>query len=227
MHNFDYYLKLPFEVFYASIPVSEFELIGVRGGSGIFQSLALKRSYGTFYSQTLSCETNTGQELLCCLLGQHDEVNPPWLEHVSAGASDSGEEEWGLVTFYSGSIKDETIKFKIVEKSKQKTFANLPSLDLDTLLLYELSVGTAIDPQYYVLDAKRSRLKVNPKGEVLSENGTLIGASLFDPDELWDVLPDIAPESLDIWEAKNKWIQRVIHPYFPDGAHVELAADSD
>jgi len=226
MHSFDYYLKRPFEVFYTSIPVSEFELIGVPGEPGTFQSLALKRDYGTFFSQRFSCETNSGPELLCCLLGQHDEVKPHWLEYAPL-PGDPVEEEWRLVTFYSGSIKDGTIKFQSVGKSKQKAFANLPSLDLDTLLLYELSVGTSeVDPEYYVLDAKDSRLKVSPNGEVLSESGSLIGASLFDPDELWDVLPpDVTLESLDIWEAKNQWIQSVIRPYFPDDAQVELASD--
>jgi hypothetical protein len=228
MHEFEYYLKRPFEVFYATIPVSEFELLGVLSKTNALQSVALKRSFGTLCSQTFKCESNGGQELLCCLLGQHDEVKPPWLEHVFRDLQDhDSEEEWGLVNLYSGLFKDETIKFKLLKKPQQEKLLNLPSLNLETLLLYELSIGNLIDPQYYVLDANHSRVKINPEGVLLTESDDSTGISLFNSDDLWDMLTDFAPESLDVWEAKNQWIKKVLSPYFPDDAPIELAADSD
>lgn len=228
VQDFDFYLKRPFEVFYPTVPVVEFELLGKEDSANILNSLAVRKSYGTFYSQTFSCDSNSGQQLLCCILGQHDELKPGWLEHIFVDSEEPEEDEkWHQIDFYRVKIKDQTVSFHLAKRSESEKIKGLPSLNLETLLNLEFSVGDPISPEYYILDAKETRLKVTPEGEILSEAGEPTGISLFQVDDLWDMWDGEGLDSIEVWEAKDRWLKRVLLPYFPKDACIELAPDSD
>ena len=69
-------------------------------------------------------------------------------------------------------------------------------------------------PDYLILDAEDSRVKVNLDGFVLDDEDNPTDKRIFDPDELdSDKYDDCTRQ--DMWEAKFDWVESTIKKDFP------------
>jgi phenylpropionate dioxygenase-like ring-hydroxylating dioxygenase large terminal subunit len=212
------YFKLPFEVFYSGpvgvisyefksdIPVKRFKDVKV-------VHMEQGRAYGVIFS----CSNNNGPELFCCLQGLHDEVAPEWL------AFESEEDiriNYGC--YYAVEVIDEMIRF-VEQQDEIEGSDELEHCCVSSFLEYELD---STSPDYIVLDADDSRIKIDTEGYVLNEDGNRIDSKkLFEPDEIdEDKFEDFTTREL--WEAKAEWVKHILEKQFPRDKKLRLAHDT-
>lgn len=206
------YFKLPFEVFYSGpvgvityelksdIPIKRFKDVKVA-------HMEQGRAWGVLFT----CSKNNGPELYCCLKNLHDEVTPEWLSLES-------EEDirFNYGCDYQVKVDGEKIRFtqEIDDADEMEYCCDYAFLE------YELDSAR---PDFIVLDAEDSRMKIDLEGFVLDEAGNRVkGKKLFELDESdEEKLSDYS--SRELWEAKAEWIKQIIETQFPRDKKLQLA----
>ena len=208
------YFKLPFEVYYSDhvavtmldfksdIKVIKFEDIK-----------AVHKQQGGSWGATFRCGVNKGPELYCCINNSHDEVEPDWLEFL-----DEENMEMNYGGYYAVEVSGKEIKFLDFsdeqEDEESGEFIDTDSLDVCcswSFMVYEIGDSS---PDYLILDADDSRIKVGLDGFVLDDEDNPTDQRIFNPDDLID-------EKLEnygikeMWQAQVDWVQSVLENDFP------------
>jgi hypothetical protein len=217
------YFKLPFEVHYHDdIEVTSFEFMSDIAVEKFSDIKVFRKQQGRSTNPTFVCSTNSGPELYCCIINGHDQVQPEWLK-VS--------EEENLYFNYEVDLKisidGNKISFHEIEDENQHSesdeyldFEKLDYCSLHGYTVYELELSK---PDYIVLDADNSRLKVDLNGYVLGDDGQPTSERIFDPEELYERADLQEYSSLNMWEATANWVKLVLEESFPDEKNLELA----
>jgi hypothetical protein len=208
------YFELPFEVYYkehiavtsmefkSNIKVKKFEDVKI-----------VHMEQGGSWGASFTCSNNNGPELYCCIANLHDELGPTWLSFINEDNMDmnSGCD-------YVVEVKDGEIKFvELTEEQEDEDSENFLNLDnMDhccswAFFVYELG-GSC--PEYLILDAEKTRVKVNLNGFVLDHENSPTNERLFNPDELEsEKFDDYTTQ--EMWEAKFDWVKSILEKDFP------------
>ncbi len=215
------YFKLPFEVHYRDkVGVTSFEFMSDIPVEKFSDIKVLRKQEGRSANPTFVCSTNSGPELYCCIINGHDQVQPEWLQI-------SGEDDidFNYKVDLRVSIVGNEISFQEIEDEDQdfECDVNFDELDYCStygFTAYELELFT---PEYIILDADNSRVKVDLNGYVLGGDGKPTAERVFDPEELYEREDLQNYSSLDMWEATANWVKSVLNESFPDERNLELA----
>ncbi|MFM9990575.1 MAG: hypothetical protein ACKVOY_04005 [Burkholderiaceae bacterium] len=210
-HNF---FKLPFEVFYSehiAVTMMEFKSdIKVKKFDDI---KIVHKEQGGSWGTSFLCSQNNGPELYCCIKNYHDEVAPTWLNFLE---EDNLELNSGCN--YSVVVEGSEIKFVDLSDKQQdeesEEFIDIANMDHCcswTFLVYGLGESC---PDYLILDAEGTRIKVNLDGFVLDDDDNVSDERIFNPKELQ---LDESEEyvSQEMWEAKSEWVKSILAKDFP------------
>lgn len=208
------YFKLPFEVFYSehiSITMMEFKSdIKVKK----FEDIKIvHREQGGSWGASFRCGDNKGPELYCCINNFHDEVAPEWFEfldedNVKINAGDN----------FAVQVENKKIIFRELTDEEQDEDSD-QYLDIDSMdeccswsfMVYEIGDSC---PDYLILDADESRLKVSLDGFVLDDDENLTDERIFNPAELdEDEFEDYTRQ--EMYEAKYEWVKSTLEKDFP------------
>jgi hypothetical protein len=217
------YFKLPFEVHYRDkVGVTSFEFMSDIAVEQFCDIKVLRKQEGRSTNPSFMCRTNSGPELYCCIINGHDQVQPDWLEIVEEGDIDFNYEVDLKI-----SVVGNDISFQEIEDEDQDrecdVYIDFEKLDYCStygFTAYELELST---PEYIILDADNSRVKVDLNGYVLDGDGKPTAERIFDPEELYEREDLQNYSSLDMWEATANWVKLVLNDSFPDEKNLELA----
>ena len=225
--SFDDYLRLPFEVHYSgAISICQIEFLSDLNVEGFEDVKVAAEQTGRAWGVTLGCSENHGSELACCILNNHDEVAPPWLELVS-----EAEVDMKSMTHYSVAVNGKEIFFRYLTDENEDPESE-GFIDVDGMgpccshAMFAYHVGDT-RPDYLILDSDNTCVHVNLEGYVLDEKGNQLTERLFDPDTLEDRedLSDYVNYSL--MEYKIEWVSRILKTDFPERSDLSLSWSSN
>jgi len=208
------YFKLPFEVYYddslaitmlefkSDIKVKKFEDIKI-----------VHREEGSSWGASFRCGLNKGHELYCCIVNSHDDLAPDWFKFL-----DERDAKIYGGDYFSVQIENGEIIFRKLTAEQQdedsEHYLDIDSMDVCcswSFMAYEIGDST---PDYLILDADNSRIKVNLDGFVLDDDDNLTDKRVFNPAELdEDEFDDYSTQ--DMWEAKSEWVKSTFEKDFP------------
>ena len=211
------YLRLPFEVYYAGpVSVTSYEFKSDVEPKSLMDIKAVHKEQGKSRGITFLCSNNKGPQLYCCLTEGHDEVSPSWLELQN---EDDVSMNYGC-------------DYKVVINGKEILFVDEEVNDIDQMDYcgldgywhYEIASES---PEYFIVDALNTRVKINGDGFPIDDNGMPTGAKqLIDVENLdAEELEDYSSDS--IWEAKSEWVRTLVEKHFPKDKGVRLSFDSE
>lgn len=123
---------------------------------------------------------------------------------------------------YAVVIKGDEISF--VEDDTINELEDLETCSSSSFLTYRLDSSS---PDYIILDAKGSRLKVNTDGYALDdENEPIQSQRIFNPDELNEEEFENFSRC-DFWEAKSDWVKQTLQTDFPKDIALGLSFDTE
>ncbi len=201
------YLRLPFEVFYERLGIKIYELLSDVKPNKFSDIKATKMSMGDAFGLRFLCDTNNGGELCCAMENDHGYAVPNWLSLLNEENADFN---WG-----------ETYKVEI--RNKKIIFTEPPEEESDEWLEeaenYDY-IGEAFgaylfddnqEPDYLILDASGSRIKINVDGYQIDEQGNQVG-----PKKVLD-LEKIAErgdyETTDLDTLRAEWIAGLVNKF--------------
>ena len=208
------YFKLPFLVFYSEylartmlefksdIKVKKFEDIKI-----------VHRQQGGSWGVGFRCGVNKGPELYCCINNLHDEVAPEWFEFLDEENFKTNSED-----NFAIQVENDEIIFRELTDEEQDEESD-QYLDGDsmeescsmTFNVYEIGDSC---PDYLILDADNSMLKVSLDGFVFDDDDNLTDERIFNPAELdEDEFEDYTRQ--EMWEAKFEWVKSTLEKDFP------------
>lgn len=209
------YFQLPFEAYYSehlSVTTLDFQSdINVKKFEDI---KVVYREQGGAWGVTFRCSSNTGPELYCCIKNLHDEVAPEWMEFV-----DEENIEFNSEDILPVSVKKGEIVFMELsdahEDEDSEEFLDIGSMEnccTKTFMAYEIADSS---PDYLILDADNTRIKVSLSGFVLDDSGLETDMRIFNPDELDEEDYENFTRQ-DMWEAKFDWVDSTLEKEFPN-----------
>lgn len=213
------FFKLPFEIFYSGpVDVISYEFKSNIKVKRFKHVKIVHMEQGRAYGVLFICAKNNGPELYCCLQDLHDGVTPEWLAFES---DDDIRMNYGCD--YSVDVVDGMIRF-IEEEDEIEGANEMEHCCVNSFLEYHLDSAS---PDYIVLDADDTRVKIDLEGYELDEDGKRIESKrLFEPDKLdEDEFSDFTRREL--WEAKAEWIKLLIEEQFPRDKKLQLAQDTE
>jgi hypothetical protein len=220
------YFKLPFEVYYGEhIPVTSLDFKSDVEVKKFEDVKIVHKEQGGAWDVRFYCEKNNGPELYCCIQNSHDEVDPEWLTLRSEGNVDMN---YGCD--YGVAVESEEIKFLELTDEQQDPDSEeyLDSFEMDLctnsgFFVYELGECT---PDYLILDADESRIKVSLDGFVLDDEDNETEERIFNPEELdEDEFQDYTRQ--DMWEAKFDWVKSTLEEDFPKQTNLKLSLHTE
>ncbi len=208
------FLRLPFEIYFSGpIDVREYQFKSDIDKLKKFSDIkTLLIEEGRAYGVTLLCESNSGEELYTCITDNHDEVLPQWLKVIDIEDIDMNN---GMV--HSVKVADKKIIFKYEDVEE---YDYMESCVTEDMSLYRTDGET---PDYIVLDALDSRVKINLEGFELDEDDEadeskqLINLDELDPNNFEGCEGSF--ESVEL----SKWISRVIQKHFPKEVNLKYS----
>ena len=211
------YFNLPFEVHYRGpLNVTTYEFKSDVEVERFSDVKVVHMEQGRAWGVTFSCGNNNGPELYCCIAGLHDETAPDWLRF-----EDEEDINFNYGCDYAISIVGDEIRFteEDIDSADEMDFCGLGSF-----IAYDFD---SLEPDYIILDADDSRIKVDVEGYVLDEDGDRVGNErTFNPDDLdEDDFDDYT--TCDVWEAKAAWITKLLEAHFPKDRNLRLAFDTE
>jgi hypothetical protein len=213
------YFKLPFEIKYESLEVTSYELL-YRADNGAPKKfsdyVALKKEMGTSYRVTYRCNENSGGELRACILNELDEVIPDWLD-----LEDEENIDFNYGCYLGTAINGDAISFIEDDVEDEDELSETG----ECLYVYSLE---DCDPEYLILDADDSRIKVSMDGYLLVEDEEGIeeeGEQIFDVESVEELEFDDV-ETLDFFFKRSKWIDSVLER-FPKDKKLKLDFNTD
>ncbi len=216
------YFKLPFEVHYNdSVEVTSCEFISDVKVEKFSDIKILRKQQGVSFNPIFVCTENSGPELYCCIINGHDEVQPDWLCISSEDDVRFNYATSLKVVMDTGQIGFEELSDEELDEDSEEFLdvENMDYCDIEGFMAYELETAA---PDYLILDASRSRVKVNLEGYVLSDEGEVTDERIFDLELLRDIDELHDYSSRNIWEAKAEWVKSVLAENFPDETILSL-----
>ena len=212
------YFKLPFEVYYSG-PV-EVIYLDFKSNTKVKRFKDVKTVHmeiGQSWGLNFYCEVNKGPQLYCCIANRHDEVKPDWLNF-----QDEENMEFNSGMDYAVVIKGDEISF--VEDDTINELEDLETCSSSSFLTYRLDSSS---PDYIILDANDSRLKVNSDGYAIDEeNNPIESQRIFNPNELdEEKYEDFSRR--DLWEEKFEWVKQTLQTDFPKDINLKLSYDTE
>jgi len=217
------YFKLPFEVHYSEcISVTQYEFKSDKKTDRFADIKAVHMDQGRSWGALFSCNENKGPELYCCLNNSHDEVAPNWLSF----------EEEDDISFnygcnYAVQVEGDEIKFVELtdeqEDEDSDEYLNVDDMDYYcsyAFMAYEIGQSC---PDYIILDAEDSRIKIDLDGYELDDGDNRIESRrIINIDEL-DFEEYCDYESSELWDAKYEWVKLTLETDFPKDKNLSLA----
>ena len=220
------YFSLPFEVYYSEhVPVTMLEFKSDIRPKKFEDVKMVHREQGGSWGLSFYCSENKGPELYCCINNLHDEVVPEWLSFIDEENMDmnSGDN-------FAVRVKGDEISFEYFsdeeEDENSEHYLDIERMDECcswTFLTYEIGESC---PDYLILDAEESRLKVNLEGYVLDDDNEPTEERVFNPEEL-DEEDFEGYTSLELWEAKFDWVKSVLEKDFPKQKSLKLSFNTE
>jgi hypothetical protein len=213
------YFKLPFEIKYENLGVTTYELlyIGDNGAPKRFSDyVAVKKEMGRSYGVTYSCNENNGGELRACILNELDEVIPDWLD-----LEDEDNINFNYGCFLGTTIEGDLISYVEDEVEDEDELSESG----ECLYVYSLE---DCDPEYLILDADDSRIKVSMDGYLLVEDEEGLeeeGEQIFDMESVEEMEFDDV-ETLDEYAKRSRWIKSILEK-FPKDKKLKLNPRTD
>lgn len=200
------YFKLPFEVYYGDpvpITIGEFKSdIQLKKFSDI---KLMEQSQGYCHGLLMECSVNNGPELYCCIKNFHNDAEPNWLT-----ALDEQNLDINVVENFVVSIQENIIKF-IELSDGDLSLEDMDYCDLSGFSAYGLDQAC---PDYLILDAKDSRVKVGLDGYIIGVDGKKTKDKVFNPSQLDDEIFSEF-ETNELWDVKYDWVKSVLESKFP------------
>lgn len=211
------YMRLPFEVYYSGpLSVTSYEFKSYLEVDRFEDVRAVHMEQGRSWGATFSCQDNKGPELYCCIFGRHDTAIPKWLNF---------ENEDDIIFNYSTdyAINVENNEISFVDDDEIDEIDDMSECCSSVFMEYSLEDES---PDYIILDADGSRVKVNTDGFVLDENGEIGTQRIFNPEELdEDEYEDYS--TLDMWEAKFDWVKGILERDFSKDTKLKLSFNTE
>lgn len=217
------YFKLPFEVHYSEcVSVIQYEFKSDIETNRFADVKAVHMEQGRSWGALFSCDENKGPELYCCLMNAHDEVEPGWLNF-----QEENDIRFNYGCDYAVQIESDEIKFVSLtdeqEDEDSEEFLNVNDMDYCcsyAFMAYELGQSS---PDYIILDAGDSRIKIDLDGYELDEEDNRIESNrIINTDELDDEQYEDYT-SKELWEAKDDWVKSILEKDFPKDKNLSLA----
>ena len=221
------YFKLPFEVFYSDcLNVTQYEFKSDIKTKNFKDVKAVHMEQGRSWGTSFSCDKNNGPELYCCLMNNHDEVEPSWLSFLEEDDIDFnyGED-------YAVQINGNEVAFVNLsdEQADEDSEEYLDIENMDYCCSYAFGayhIGDA-DPDYIILDALDTKVKIDLEGYALDDDGERIESQrIINVDEL-DGEKYQGYETRSFYEAKRDWIKSVLEEDFPKDKNLFLSPKSE
>lgn len=217
------YFKLPFEVHYSDcIDVVQYEFKSDSKAKSFSDIKAVHAEEGESWGATFLCQKNNGSELYCCLMNRHDDVEPSWLSFV-----DEDDLSFNSGSDYAVVVEDGEVKFAELseEQEDEESEEYLNVSDMGACCSYPFMayrIGGA-SPDYIILDAGNSRIKIDLEGYALDDDGNrLDGRRIVNTEELDDEEYE-EYETLELYEAKRDWVKSVFEKDFPRERELRLS----
>jgi hypothetical protein len=221
------YFKLPFEVYYSErITVTQYEFKSDIKPKTFKDVKVVHMEQGRSWGTSFSCDKNNGPELYCCLMNNHDEVEPSWLSFM-----DEDDIDFNYGGDFAVQINGNEVKFVSLSDEQQdedsEEYLDLDSMDYCCSYAFgAYEIGEA-DPDYIILDADNSRIKIDLEGYELDEDGNRIESSrIINTDDLDDEKYEDY-ETLELYDAKNDWIKLILEKDFPKDKKLTLSYGSE
>lgn len=216
------YFKLPFEVYYSEhVPVTMLEFKSDIDVENFEDVKTVHREQGGSWGASFSCDENKGPELYCVINNLHDEVAPQWLGFLDEDNMDMNSGDNFAVSVQNGEI----VFSQLTEEQEDED--SEAYLDLDNMdeccswsfFVYEIGSSS---PDYIILDADESRIKVSLNGFVLDDKDNETEERIFNPEELdEEEFGDYTRQ--DMWEAKFDWVKSTLEKDFPKQTNLKLS----
>jgi hypothetical protein len=217
------YFKLPFEVHYSDcISVTQYEFKSDKKTDRFADVKAVHMDQGRSWGTEFSCDKNNGPELYCCLTNSHDEVAPNWLSF-----QEESDIRFNHGCNYAVQIEGDEIKFvELTDEQEDEgsdEYLNIDDMDYYcsyAFMAYEIGESC---PDYIILDAEDSRIKIDLDGyELDDEDKRIESRRIINIDELdYDKYCDY--ESSELWDAKYEWVKLTLETDFPKDKNLSLA----
>jgi hypothetical protein len=201
------YLKLPFEVYYKRLGIKIYELVSDVKPTKFSDIKATKMSMGDAFGLRFLCDMNNGGELCCAMENDHGLAVPGWLSLLNEENADFN---WG-----------ETYKVEIRNK---KIIFTEPSEEESDEWLEEAEnygyIGEAFgaylfddnqEPDYLILDASGSRIKINADGYQIDEQGNQVGSKKVL--DLYKITERGDYETTDFDTLRAEWIAGLVKKF--------------
>jgi len=219
------YFKLPFEVHYSdavNVTMYEFKSDPEQNTGRFSDVKVVHMEQGRTFGLVLSCAQNNGPELYCCITNDHDEICPDWLTYVS-----ENEIDFNYGTDYLVTVEGNEIKFVSIDDDEfNEDSIDIDSLDYCCTYAFDAYHIAETSPEFIILDAENSRLKVNLEGYILDEDNRVTSERIFDLSSL-DEEEYENYTRLDLWEAKSDWVMSTLEKDFPEDKHLKLSFDTE
>lgn len=203
------YLRLPFEIYFSGpLYYTSMDLMSEKTKIKKVNDLeGIHVEKGRAYGVSFSCEKNNGSQLVCCMTGGHDEVEPEWLSVFDVEDTNMNEGyDFGLEIDPDGIILN-------AEPCDDFDYLEATGESLD---FYEMEDQT---PDYIILDADGDRIKIDCEGYLISdedEDDHLVRREkIIDLDAL-DNDPSLQDfETMGFKKLQANWIKSLWGKYFP------------
>jgi len=208
------YFKLPFEVYYSEyVPVTSAEFLSDKEVKKFSDFRVMHQDQGGCWGLLMECKNNRGPELYCCISNGHDQVHPKWLSVIEEDSIDFNYAEDFAVRVQGNAIKFDSLSDDETDEDSDEylDIFSMSNCGAHSFFAYHLGDAT---PDYLILDADDSRIKVDLEGYLLDEDLEPTNKRLFDPDELDEELFDKF-ENRDFWDMRSEWISGLLEAQFP------------
>jgi hypothetical protein len=198
------YLNLPFEVHFARMNTVGYELMHKPGKppKKLKDYKVIEATSGRVFDVTFRCTDPSDGQLIYVMCGNLDEVIPNWLEMISD--DDNLDIKWARRS-----------KFKI-DKNKALQLEDVDDGDEDEYEDYENGEHSTFDyvaegfrPDYLIVDADGSRLKIDLEGYKLDAKNKRLGKSpvVTYTEEQWSAVDIRSREEYDILLEVGSWFE--------------------
>ena len=214
------YLKLPFEVYYERLGIKIYELMSDISPTKFSDIKAVKMNMGDAFGVTFLCDENNGGELRCAMANDHGDAVPNWLSMINEEDADFN---WGEI--YKVEVKNKKIIFKeLPEEESDEWLEEVEGYDYigESFGIYLFDNNQ--EPDYLILDATGSRIKVNYEGYQIDEQGNQMGAKKVL--DLEKIAEQGDYETTDLETLKAEWIAKLVEK-FPNEKGLTLDISSE
>lgn len=206
-------LQKPFEIHFSELPVIEVELLASKQPAKFTEISGIHKGQGTAFGVTFRCENRDSKQLIACILKEHDEVMPPWLEMI---------DEQSLDINYGADYKVELKKKEVVWGVVEIDAEELGISGTGDAGIFYIFDGQ--EPEYLILDCDGQRIRVSPEGQPISEDGENVGDQpIFDPEE-FDDCDDF--DTYELWEVESEWLQAILKDNYGKDTGLTLSRKS-